>query len=100
VKGPDWWPAILPSANGPVDANLTASLLKQELIARGVLMGPTFNLCLAHADDAVIEEALSALTDAAAAVAEALTLDDPATALRGKAMQPVFRVRPQTGGAR
>jgi glutamate-1-semialdehyde 2,1-aminomutase/spore coat polysaccharide biosynthesis protein SpsF len=99
VKGPDWWPAILPAANGPVDANLTASLLKQELIARGVLMGPTFNLCLAHADDAVIEEALSALTDAAAAVAEALTLDDPSTALRGKAMQPVFRVRPQTGAA-
>ena len=98
IKGPDWWPAILSNGGGAADPNLAASLLKQELIARGVLMGPTFNLCLAHDDGAVIDETLRALTGAASAVAEALALDDPSSALRGKPMQPVFRVRPQTGG--
>ena len=100
VKGPDWWPAILPNSDGPIDANLAASLLKQELVARGVLMGPTFNLCLAHDDDPVIGETLHALAGAAAVVAEALARDDPAAALRGKPMQPVFRVRPQSGAGR
>ena len=100
IKGPDWWPAILPRADAGTDPNLAASLLKQELVARGVLMGPTFNLCLAHDDESVIDETLIAVAGAAAAVAEALAGDDPARALRGKAMQPVFRVRPQTGAAR
>jgi len=93
VKGPDWWPAVIPSGNGRADAMLTASLLKQELIERGILMGPTFNLCLAHDDSAVIEDTLAAWRGAAIAVGEALALNDPVRALRGKPMQPVFQVR-------
>ncbi len=93
VKGPDWWPAVLPSGNGRADAMITGSLLKQELIERGVLMGPTFNLCLAHDDAAIIEQTLAAWRGAAAAVSEALALNDPMRALRGKPMRPVFQVR-------
>ena len=93
VKGPDWWPAVIPSGNGRADAMITGSLLKQELIERGVLMGPTFNLCLAHDDEAVLESTLAAWRGAAAAVSEALSLNDPVRALRGKPMRPVFQVR-------
>lgn len=95
VKGPDWWPAVIPSGNGRAHAMLTASLIKQELVERGVLMGPTFNLCLAHDDDAIIDETLAAWREAAGAVEEALALNDPVRALRGKPMQPVFQVRRQ-----
>ena len=56
-------------------------------------MGPTFNLCLAHCDETLIEETLASWGRAAARVAEALASNDPATYLRGKPMRPVFQVR-------
>ena len=72
-----------------------SSLLKQELIEAGVLMGATFNLSLAHGADGIIDETLSAWRMAAGKLAEALASNDPAARLRGKRMQPVFQVRQQ-----
>jgi hypothetical protein len=83
IKGGDWWPGVLPTGKGRADAVLVSSLLKQELIEAGVLMGPTFNLCLAHGADGIIDETLAAWRN------------DPAARLRGKRMQPVFQVRQQ-----
>ena len=93
VKGSDWWPAVVPAGDGRGDAVTVGSLLKQELIEAGVLMGSTFNLCLAHDDAAVVEETLVAWKQAAARVAEALASNDPAARLRGKPMRSVFQVR-------
>ncbi len=93
VKGGDWWPGVLPTGKGRGDGVLVGSLLKQELVAEGILMGPTFNLCLAHCDETLIEETLASWGRAAARVAEALASNDPATYLRGKPMRPVFQVR-------
>jgi glutamate-1-semialdehyde aminotransferase len=93
VKGSDWWPAVVPAGDGRSDAVTVGSLLKQELIEAGVLMGSTFNLCLAHDDAAVVEETLVAWKQAAARVAEALASNDPAARLRGKPMRSVFQVR-------
>jgi glutamate-1-semialdehyde aminotransferase len=94
VKGGDWWPAVVPSGEGRGDAVTAGSLLKQELIEAGVLMGSTLNLCLAHDEAGIVDETLAAWKQAAARVAEALASNDPAARLRGKPMRPVFQVRP------
>jgi glutamate-1-semialdehyde aminotransferase len=93
AAGPDWWPAVLPTGGGRADGILVASLVKQETVAHGLLMGPTFNLCLAHDNAGIIKETLAAWAGAAAAVAEALSTNDPAARLRGKPIRPVFQVR-------
>jgi glutamate-1-semialdehyde 2,1-aminomutase len=85
---------VVASGEGRSDTVTVGSLLKQELIEAGVLMGPTFNLCLAHDDPGIIDETLAAWKQAAARVAEALASNDPAARLRGKPMRPVFQVRP------
>ena len=97
VKGGDWWPAVVATGQGRAEASIVGSLLKQELIARGVLMGPTFNLCLSHAADGVLDETLQAFDRALATVADALEAGNPAGRLRGKPMRPVFQVRSASG---
>jgi glutamate-1-semialdehyde 2,1-aminomutase len=95
VKGGDWWPAVVPSGRGRADNILVGSLMKQELIAEGVLMGSTFNLCIAHGDEGIVAETLAAWDRALGKVAEALRSNDPVARLRGKPIRPVFQVRPQ-----
>lgn len=95
VKGGDWWPAVVPSGRGDIAPVLLSSLVKQELIAEGILIGGTFNLCLAHAGDGIVDETLAAWGRALARVAEALARKDPSACLRGKPIRPVFQVRPQ-----
>ena len=93
LVGGDWWPGIVATGDGRTDAITANSLLRQELVAEGLLMGATFNLCLAHDDDGVIAETLAAWARAAETVASALAEDDPAARLRGAPIRPVFQVR-------
>lgn len=93
VKGDPWWPGVLATGAGRADAITVASLLKQELVEAGILMGPTFNLCLAHDDPSVLDETVCAWQSAAAQVADALASNDPAARLRGTPIRPVFQVR-------
>jgi glutamate-1-semialdehyde aminotransferase len=90
--GEGWWPRIK-IGTAPVEHNLLVSLLRQEFNANGLLLGASFNLCLAHDDDAVMRETISAIDTAAGAVRDALDSRDPATRLRGKPVQPTFSVR-------
>jgi glutamate-1-semialdehyde 2,1-aminomutase/spore coat polysaccharide biosynthesis protein SpsF len=90
--GADWWPRL--TIDGPAEqAQLVTSLLRQELVANGLFLGASFNLCLAHDDDAVTTETLAALDAAAGALRDALDSADPATRLRGAPVRPVFAVR-------
>ena len=91
--GGDWWPGLLPHPDSNHDPILLTSLLRQELIANGVLMGATFNLSLAHCDPDILSRTLEAFSRALAAVGEALTAADPWTRLRGEPIRPVFSVR-------
>jgi hypothetical protein len=74
---------------------LVASLLKQELIEAGVLMGATINLCLAHGAAGILDRTLVAWDEASGRLSEALADSDPTEHLRGKPIQPVFQVRDQ-----
>jgi len=94
MTGPQWWPFISTSATSGVSENIATSLLRQELVANGLLVGGTLNLCLAHDRQTIVAETFSAWDQALAAVAEALRSTDPATCLRGWPIQPVFAVRP------
>ncbi len=91
--GGDWWPGFVPNPDSDKDPILLTSLLRQELIANGVLMGTTLNLCLAHTEPGLIDETVSAFGKALASVAEALDAPDPWLLLRGEPIRPVFSVR-------
>jgi glutamate-1-semialdehyde aminotransferase len=91
--GGDWWPGIVPDEDGNHDPILLTSLLRQEMIANGLLMGATVNLCLAHTDSGIIDETVSAFEKASLSVTEALNEPDPWVHLRGEPITPVFAVR-------
>jgi glutamate-1-semialdehyde 2,1-aminomutase len=90
--GEGWWPRLA-LGKAPVPGPILTSLLRQEFVAEGLLLGASFNLCLAHDDDAVEAETLAAMERALAAVGAALARPDPASALRGAPVQPTFSVR-------
>jgi hypothetical protein len=90
--GEGWWPRIRIS-NPPVEPYLLASLLRQEFNAYGLLLGASFNLSLAHDDDAVMRETITAIDTAAGAVRDALDSGDPAGRLRGEPIKHTFSVR-------
>ena len=93
VGGADWWPRWK-IGNCPVPANLFNSLLRQELSENGLLLLATFNLSLAHDDDAIEGETMAALDKSFGAVKTALNSSDPASFLRGSMIAPAFAVRP------
>lgn len=92
VTDVDWWPRLNP-VKPPVDPWLLVSLMRQEFVARGLLLGASFNLCLAHDDQAVVSETLGSFEAALGAVRDALDSPDPAARLRGAMVQPTFSVR-------
>lgn len=92
VAGPEWRPVIVPFEHN-VPKNVATSLLRQELVADGLLMGSGLNLCLAHDDESIVSDTLRAFETAVGHVAEAVTSNRPEAYLRGKLIQPVFEVR-------
>ena len=48
--GNDWWPRLTIKSK-KIKPNLFQSLLRQELISNGLLMGGSLNLCLAHCEN-------------------------------------------------
>lgn len=91
--GADWCPRLQIRDPGPAGSAVATSLLRQELVGAGLLMGMAFNLCLAHDDEAVIADTERSLRAALGATAEALASPDPRAFLRGDLIQPTFQVR-------
>lgn len=90
--GEDWWPRLAVK-NAPVDASLLNSLLRQEFVANGLLIGVSLNLSLAHDDDRITEQTVAGVAQAVKEVRAALDSSDPTTYLRGAMIQPTFSVR-------
>ena len=93
IQGMAWHPIIKVKTADDLVRTAT-SLLRQELIANGILVGGGINLCIAHDDNLTIAQTVERWRSAAAAVKEALAAPDPAKLLRGAPIQPVFQVRP------
>ena len=92
IKGNNWRPQMELTAP-PIDPLLLSSIFRQELIANGVLLSTSINLCIAHDDDVVTRETLAAVDRALSTLRRAIDSPDPNKALRGKPLRPVFQVR-------
>jgi glutamate-1-semialdehyde 2,1-aminomutase len=92
VCGPDWRP-VVQALSESIPSSIAISLLRQELVANGILMGGAFNLCLAHDQEEIITQTLSAWDQALQDVAPAFSATDPGNFLRGIPIEPVFQVR-------
>lgn len=91
IGGPSWRPFIAPV--GDLDPILAVTLLRQELIQKGTLIGSSFNLCLAHDDVCTVDDTVDRWERAAIVAVEALASSNPISALRGELVEPVFQVR-------
>jgi len=84
------WRSLVTFATEAGDPLVVKALLQQEMIARGVLWGGFHNVCFTH-DDRALDQVLTAYRSALPAVAAAVAAGDPAAALRGEPLEPVFR---------
>ena len=90
--GDGWWPRVQWKSQ-PVPGPLLVSLARQEFVANGLLLGGSFNLCLAHDEDRVEQETMKAIATALASLRDHLDAPDPRKRLRGDPVQPTFSVR-------
>ncbi len=88
----DWWPR-LSFSEAPISGGLLTSLMRQEFVANGLLLGASFNLCLAQEDAGFQMHVEQAMRTAMEQVKQYLALPDPSTALTGDMIQPTFSVR-------
>jgi glutamate-1-semialdehyde 2,1-aminomutase len=93
IGGPDWWKRIVPLPDQKIDAVTLTSLLRQELIANGLLMLSGFNICHAHCDDAITDSVFAKFENVATKLEDALKARNPIDRLNGAPVQPVFQVR-------
>lgn len=92
-SGNAWLPRLNIS-NSPIDVDVLKSLVRQEFIANGILLGATFGLSLAHDDDATTEQTISLVERAAMTIRDVLNSKEPSKALTGATIRSVFQVRP------
>jgi glutamate-1-semialdehyde 2,1-aminomutase len=92
MSGEGWWPRLT-TQSLPVPAPLFTSLWRQMLARHGLLLGASFNLCLAHEAMPVRDQTRNGLDLAFAALRDALDAKDPARALDGELVRAVFSVR-------
>ncbi len=93
IAGPDWWPMLRVHGVAGVSEQLLTSLLRQELVAEGLLQCATFNLCAAHAEEGVLDAVMLQWSAALERLGQHLVLPDPHAALLGAPIEPVFKVR-------
>jgi glutamate-1-semialdehyde 2,1-aminomutase len=93
IGGPNWWPRLILSPPEGLDQRGFASLLRQELVENGVLMGAAFNFCTQHAGAQVLDETFQAFELTFGKLKQYLLTSDPVSYLRGRKIQPVFQVR-------
>jgi glutamate-1-semialdehyde 2,1-aminomutase len=93
VSGVDWWPRIVIKAHGKSSQIEMTTLLRQELIEHGIFMGGGFNLSVAHSDEDVFSETLYGIGQSFEKFSTYLKSGNPMSNLRGKLIEPVFKVR-------
>mgnify|MGYP001256136060 CR=1 FL=1 len=91
-EGNDWWPR-LNIKNTNIDKNLFNSLLRQELIANGLFLGASLNLCSCHNTDKIKQKTIKKFTNAIDSFSEKKISKKPEKFLKGSMLESVFKVR-------
>ena len=87
-----WWPQIL-IGTPPIKEELFISLLRQEFLKSGLLLGATFNLCFAHTQSGILELTIKSFRESIKNVKQYLNSGDPEKNLKGEFIQKTFKVR-------
>mgnify|MGYP001292730868 CR=1 FL=1 len=91
-EGNDWWPRLLVK-DTPIENNAFITLLRQQLIANGLFMGSSYNLCLAHTQKDIFNLTINSFTQTLDDMHYILNSDDPKKFIKGSIIKPVFKVR-------
>jgi glutamate-1-semialdehyde aminotransferase/spore coat polysaccharide biosynthesis protein SpsF (cytidylyltransferase family) len=92
ISNLNWWPKILIS-NPPIGEELFVSLLRQEFISAGLLIGSTFNLCFSHRNKGVLELTMKGFRTAIKNIKFFASSKNPSEYLKGDLIQKTFKVR-------
>ena len=71
---------------------LVVTLLRQELVSCGILIGSTFNVSVSHCSDVILNDTALAFDTALTALSSYLSSPDPSRYLKGDLIRPVFQV--------
>ena len=93
LGGVSWWPRLILHPQKKASQLLITSLLRQELLANGILIGSAFNFCIKHDDDQLLDETSRSFERSFERLAEYLDAENPAAGLLGEMIQPVFQTR-------
>ena len=90
--GEGWWPR-LSIIEAPIDNVLLMTLMRQAFVAEGLFLATTYNLCLPHDNDAVMNATIDALKRSLTRLRQEIQSPNPSAHLRGELIQPTFAVR-------
>ena len=90
-EGNNWWPR-LNIKSIEIDQSLFQTLLRQELIANGLFMGASLNLCLAHSENKIFNDTLKRFQKSILSMKKIKSYKNPEYFLRGKKINAVFKV--------
>lgn len=93
LSGPVWRPLIKINDKKLKKKNLLKSLIKQELIAEGLLISSAINLCLSHSDNVIVNKTLNCWEKSLNSLKKYMDSTHPEKYLRGSLVEPIFKVR-------
>ncbi len=91
-EGNNWWPRLNVKTNR-MNTNLFQTLFRQELIANGLFLGASLNLCLAHCDKTIFNSTLNRFKKTAISMKKIKDSSNPEVFLKGEKVSAVFKVR-------
>lgn len=92
ISGADWWPQVI-IRGSHIDEQLIDSLLRQEFLRSGLIIGSTLNLCYAHTESDIFEETNSKFKNAIEIIKNYVKHDNPKKFLKGNYVKKTFSVR-------
>jgi len=92
VSNNDWWPKLIIN-NSIEDQRLFISLLRQEFLKNGLILGSTFNLCYAHSNKTIFESTIHKFDKSLFQVKLYMDYKKPTKFLKGNLIQTTFNVR-------
>ena len=88
-----WWPQIIVNSNLPLRSDVFNSLLRQEFLKNGLIIGSTLNLCFAHAQPENINNTINKFNKTLKNLKVFIDSKNPSKYLRGSLIRNTFSVR-------